>query len=75
MPLSVSTCGYVDKGFLARSTICLSGNLLGQVLVFHALRKADECLLLVRSSELIEIRNKLSRLFDAGNKPAEVSAA
>ena len=52
-----------------------SGNLLGQVLLFHALRKADECLLLVRSSELIEIRNKLSRLFDAGNKPAEVSAA
>ena len=59
----------------AVSDLPQSGNLLDQVLLFHALRKADECLLLVRSPELVEIRNRLTRLFDAGNKPAEVSAA
>ena len=51
-----------------------SGDLLGQVLLFHALRKADECLLLVHSPELVEIRNRLGRLLDAANKPAEATA-
>jgi glycosyltransferase involved in cell wall biosynthesis len=59
----------------AVSNVPQSGDLLGQVLLFHALRKADECLLLVRSPELVEIRNKLSRLLETGIKPAEVSAA
>jgi hypothetical protein len=41
------------------------GDLPGQILLFHALRKADECLLLVRSPELVEIRDRLNRLCDA----------
>ena len=45
-----------------------SGDLLSQILLFHALRKADECLLLVRSPDLIEIRNRLSRLLSAANE-------
>jgi glycosyltransferase involved in cell wall biosynthesis len=59
----------------AVSDLPQSADLLGQILLFHALLKANECLLLMRSPDLIEIRNKLSGHFDAGNKPAEDSAA
>jgi len=50
----------------AVSDLPQSGNLLGQLMLFHALRKADECLLLARSPDLVEVRNRLSGLFEAG---------
>jgi GT2 family glycosyltransferase len=48
---------------------------LDRVWLLHALQKADECLLLVDSPELTEIRDRISRLYHEAKKPVQVTAA
>jgi len=48
---------------------------LDRVLLLHALQKVDECLLIVDSRELVEIRGRLSQLYNAAKKPVQVTAA
>ena len=48
---------------------------LDRVWLLHALQKADECLLIVDSPELAEIRDRISRLYHEAKKPVQVTAA
>ena len=66
--------GHVIQVLRAIAELSPLGNLLGHVLLFHALQKANECLLLVHSSELIEIRERLSRLAVSGREFRALSA-